>query len=313
MPLPTSDFHTTICLEMRSIKYGINDLMQAPQSATGSTVPCGSGSGGPNTISFFTHMDTPIRQVPSTGDTKNANSNNNINHNINCNSNFNNNISNNYINDSNNNNGHNDMNSNNNNADLASVDSSDTYASCQTHPFLSQGDLTSDIVDPTYALDMLDMNNFYMNSIDKSLAVSPSNGKRSQVKKSTSGDTALRNLGASPLDDLEFQSFDTTERGSRNSLNEAPVPKHRKARFQQQQQLSLGSKIRTRFEATSKTSQESIETGGSGSGSTIGSKKSRKSSFIPSRSLASATKLINQHLFGSQSKGMLFNSVSLHI
>lgn len=28
-------------------------------------------------------------------------------------------------------------------ADLASLDSSDTYASCQTHPFLSQGDLTS--------------------------------------------------------------------------------------------------------------------------------------------------------------------------
>jgi len=56
--------------------------------------------------------------------------------------------------------------SNNNNADLASVDSSDTYASCQTHPFLSQGDLTADFNDEACALD-IDMDNLYINPLER--------------------------------------------------------------------------------------------------------------------------------------------------
>lgn len=169
------------------------------------------------------------------------------------------------------------------NGDLASVDSSDTYASCQTHPFLSQGDLTADMVDAICDLDDIDINNLYINPLEKDSAV-----VISQVKKSASGDTALRSLGDSPMEDdfQHFQSYESRERGSRVSLNETPVPKHRKTRFQQ------FAKPKARFEVT-KTSQESLSEG----------KKNRRSSFMPSKSLASATKLINQHLFGIQNVG----------
>lgn len=166
------------------------------------------------------------------------------------------------------------------NGDLASLNSSDTYASCQTHPFLSQGDLTADMADANSALDDIDMNNLYINPLEK-------DELRSQVKKSASGDTALCNIGGNSLDESfqNFQSFETRDRGSRVSLNETPVPKHRKTRFQQSV-----TKPKARFEVT-KTSQESLNE----------SKKNRRSSFMPAKSLASATKLINQHLFGIQS------------
>lgn len=168
------------------------------------------------------------------------------------------------------------------NGDLASLNSSDTYASCQTHPFLSQGDLTADMVDASSVLDDLDMNNLYINPLEKD-----SDDIRTQVKKSASGDTALCNIGGASLDESfqHFQSFEARDRGSRGSLNETPVPKHRKTRFQQSV-----TKPKARFEVT-KTSQESLNEG----------KKNRRSSFMPAKSLASATKLINQHLFGIQS------------
>lgn len=51
----------------------------------------------------------------------------------------------------------------NKSADLASLDSSDTYASCQTHPCLSQGDLTS-------ADDLLDCNDDMLYNFDAASA-----------------------------------------------------------------------------------------------------------------------------------------------
>ncbi|KAG8308211.1 hypothetical protein J6590_002297 [Homalodisca vitripennis] len=102
--------------------------------------------------------------------------------------------------------------------DVGSVDSSDTYASCNTQPFNSQGDLTETPCDP---LD----SNLYINPLE-----SPS--PRGGVKKSASGDTALRSLGASPLEEA-YRGFGAPERGSRGSLNDTPLPKHRKTRFQQ--------------------------------------------------------------------------------
>jgi hypothetical protein len=140
-------------------------------------------------------------------------------------------------------------NNNNNNGDVGSVDSSDTYASCSTHPFLSQGDLTSDIPDPACAMvnAVLD-SNLYVNPLDNQRssdssplqqplvlsALSTSRGSLGVVKKSASGDTALRSLGASPMEE-SFKGFPgvTSERGSRGSLNDTPMPKHRKTRFQQ--------------------------------------------------------------------------------
>lgn len=204
------------------------------------------------------------------------------------------------------------LSSNNASADFASVDSSDTYASCQTHPFLSQGDLTAadDINDNNLcSLDMLDADcNLYINTMGNNssgtLVQGSSIYKRGanltdsvmiigcgshHVKKSTSsGDTALRSMGAaSPILIGEL--------GSRVSLNDTPVPKHRKTRFQQQQQQSNNNinKVKTRFESN-QDSQESLEACASTS------KKNRRASFMPTKSIASATKLINQHLFGIQ-------------
>ncbi|XP_023310933.1 potassium voltage-gated channel protein Shab isoform X2 [Anoplophora glabripennis] len=121
---------------------------------------------------------------------------------------------------------------NTNNGDLTSVDSSDTFASCTTHPFNSLGDLTSDVVDTTCVTD----SNLYVNPLHKSGDNSPVTTSASErtniVKKSASGDTALRSLATSPMDEV-FKEFDIIDRGSRVSLNDSPLPKHRKTRFQE--------------------------------------------------------------------------------
>lgn len=112
--------------------------------------------------------------------------------------------------------------------DMGSVDSSDTYASCNTHPFLSEGDLTSDIVDQSCSIvDYVLDSNLYVNPLDVST------GEVRGIKKSASGDTALRNLGVSPMEESLTNFACAPERGSRGSLNDSPIPKHRKTRFQQ--------------------------------------------------------------------------------
>lgn len=196
---------------------------------------------------------------------------------------------------------------NSNPQEMGSVDSSETFASCNTQPFNSQGDLTSDVVDASCALGPSD-SNLYVNPLDKSVddsPVQPFGRGSSGVKKSASGDTALRSLGASPLDE-GFRGFSGIDRGSRGSLNDSPLPKHRKARFQQVYSyiksvnpnnamcFLQSARPRTRFgDSTDRPrfeSQDSLEP-----------RKSRKTSFVPTRSLASATRIINQHLFGLQS------------
>lgn len=123
---------------------------------------------------------------------------------------------------------------NTNNGDLNSMDSSDTFASCTTHPFNSQGDLTSDVMENTSVID----SNLYVNPMDKSGENSPVTQTAQAVlprpicvKKSASGDTALRSLTTSPMDE-GFKEFCLLERGSRVSLNDSPLTKHRKTRFQ---------------------------------------------------------------------------------
>ncbi|CAH1112446.1 unnamed protein product [Psylliodes chrysocephalus] len=169
-----------------------------------------------------------------------------------------------------------------NSVDLNSMDSSDTFASCTTHPFNSQGDLTSDIVDS----NIID-SNLYVNPLDKSgdnSPVIPTGVMRpSGVKKSASGDTALRSLGTSPMDET-FKGFGLLERGSRVSLNDSPHTRNRKTRFQGRPRTRFGE---SRGEMGDNDSQESLE-------------KKKKSSFMSSRGLASATRIINQHLFGLQ-------------
>lgn len=220
--------------------------------------------------------------------------------------------------------------SNNNNADLASVDSSDTYASCQTHPFTSAGDLTADFAGISCDLDDLDMDNFASNPFEKNLSVNNNFGEtyasaRSNVKRSASGDGALQSLGVTPTMDREqpsFQSLDSASavhhRSSEVGLNELPLPKHRKTRFQAGSLNKLKSRT---YEGTSsspkKLSHDSLmeTTGPGGACSTLPTtKKNRRASFMPSKSLASATKLINQHLFGIQNNApKLKGIVAFHI
>lgn len=180
----------------------------------------------------------------------------------------------------------------NNSGDLASLDSSDTYASCQTHPFLSQGDLTGEIADISYALAELDVHDSYFATLDTDQPmVKRQSFDRSQVKKSASGDASLHSLAAciSIADSSRvFQSFDM-DRGSHASLNEPTLPKHRKTRFQ-----SSMHKASTVSESIvpSRSMQQCVDdaTPTMPSSSTGTVKKPRRSSFMPTKT---ATKLIN--------------------
>lgn len=102
--------------------------------------------------------------------------------------------------------------------------------------FFNKGDLTSDVADPACAID----SNLYVNPLDKSGDNSPVTaappGRVSGVKKSASGDTALRSLGTSPMDEA-FRDFGPLDRGSRVSLNDSPLPKNRRTRFQHVRKL----------------------------------------------------------------------------
>lgn len=214
MPLPTSDVRQPICLEMKTIKAnkdqypGYSESFQASfeaAAAASSSIPT---EYKPETYKsrrekFHEHnreynvtTDLPLR--PSSEPIKTSNAGNN----------------------------------GEPKNDMGSVDSSDTYASCNTHPFLSEGDLTSDIVDQSCAIvDYVLDSNLYVNPLD--VSTGGGSGVVRGIKKSASGDTALRNLGVSPMEE-SFNNFACApERGSRGSLNDSPIPKHRKTRFQQ--------------------------------------------------------------------------------
>jgi hypothetical protein len=302
MPLDTSDFHKTVCVEMRMAKaMNILNLCHGGSKSNSFATP--PDNIGPNKFTFPS-IDAAVRTIPTVRD---RNSSINSKHSqsavavVETNSKDNNPSFNLY---------------NGNNADLASVgsvNSSDTFMSCQTHPFLSQGDLTvADDDENVCSLDNLDAESLYLNAMNKTSSGTLTRGSslysggvnivdsslsQGQVKKSTSGDTALRNLAPSPIND--------SYTGSRVSLNETPVPKHRKTRFQQQQQQQMESnsfKPKTRFDDV-KSSIENLEVNVVNSGgSSI--KKNRRASFLPSKIITTATKqLINQHLFGIQTKG----------
>ncbi|KAI5697022.1 hypothetical protein M8J75_003923 [Diaphorina citri] len=170
--------------------------------------------------------------------------------------------------------------------DRGSVDSSDTYASCNTQPFNSQGDLTeepSGVATPSQPL--LDQSNLYVNPLEIENTTStaqpspahppvtapssaPPHPTPAPLVKKSNSNVGLRSLGASPME--ESFAFDPPERGSRGSLNDA---KPRRTRFLQNQQIG-------------RESNESLESSG---------KKSRRPSFISGRSFASASRILNQH------------------
>lgn len=212
---------------------------------------------------------------------------------------------------------HNSNVNNNTSGDLASVDSTDTFMSCQTHPFLSQGDLTQAIDGAKFNLDDLNSENLYMNSMEFSGIVYKygvnkqldSRSVQEKIKKSASGDVGSKNLLTNSMEEYFA--------GSHVSLDDSPKPKHQKTRLSQQKQQQLMSnnlRGKSSFDDTKETSTKGGYDSGSStdrSSNTIVSdemsntKKSRKSSILhPSKMITNATKqLINQHLFGLQSKG----------
>ncbi|KOX68035.1 hypothetical protein WN51_07331 [Melipona quadrifasciata] len=95
-----------------------------------------------------------------------------------------------------------------------SVDSSDTYASCQTHPSHSQGDLTEEAD-----------SNLYVNPLEAAEKC----GNR--VKKSTSGEVGRNITDVSPSVE-SLKDVRPFNEGGKVILNDT-VPKHRKIRIQQ--------------------------------------------------------------------------------
>lgn len=179
MSLPTSDFHKpTVCAGR--YKYSlpssdVNTMMRCITAASGAMPKCNVMQ-NPNDFSTITlPIETPLRLTNAP--------NNNSGHFERAHHHGNNLI----------------KASLNNSGDLASVDSSDTYASCQTHPFLSQGDLTGEMADITCTLAELDVDDLYFTTLDKDRPSMNTDGKtKSQVKKSASGDASLLSLGACP-------------------------------------------------------------------------------------------------------------------
>jgi hypothetical protein len=306
MPHNTSDLHKTICIEMQMAKT-MNMLNICHGGTKSSSFVTPSELSGNKKFSF-PPIDVALRTSPATISEKHNHSqsqsavsaavSSSANHQPpNRQQSF---------------NGHNASNQtlnnfhNSTNADLASVDSSDTFMSCQTHPFLSQGDLTvADDDDDGCSLDVLDANALYTNALGRDSELTRGTSLyrggvnivdnnflvKAQVKKSTSGDTALRSLGACTADD--------SCKSSRVSLNETPVPKHRKTRFQQQSSPQPTLKPKTRFDGIADSIEHLDTTVNANS-----NKKNRRASFMPTKIITTATKqLINQHIFGIQSKG----------
>ncbi|XP_029343502.1 potassium voltage-gated channel protein Shab isoform X2 [Acyrthosiphon pisum] len=167
--------------------------------------------------------------------------------------------------------------------EVGSVDSSDTYISCKSQPFHSQGDLTA-------ADDLHD-------TVFEPAGHVPASGPITAGKGSGVNDSNLyvnplesaggkggkggppRSLGTSPMDECKEFSGRTAAVGSRGSLNE--TAKQRKTRFSQQS--NIGESFFGR------SSQESLDGG---------ARKRRPSFGLSSKTLTNATRIINQHLFG---------------
>ncbi|KAK6634227.1 hypothetical protein RUM44_004835 [Polyplax serrata] len=185
MPLPTSDMRKSVCLEMKTMKL---DSELHPVCGKESGNMAGSHAGHPSRT--VVQCSRHKRDTPKSEDHRNM--------------------------------------------DMDSQDSSDTFASCNTHTFHSEGDLTSDIVNDTSAIvDYILDSNLYINPLDLPAENSSTNTLTRGLKKSASGDTGLRTLVGSEEDSSFNALVRSPERGSRRSLNYTSTPKHRKTRFQQ--------------------------------------------------------------------------------
>ena len=128
--------------------------------------------------------------------------------------------------------------------ELASMDSTDTFASCATHPFPSQADLTAeqshDHPSISYSSTTTQKDsNLYVNPLDDprlSPAISSANHPScpgSPTPRNSPRQRALRPQAYTTDSFDDTRSTDILLGGSRSSLQDSPLPKHRRARFQE--------------------------------------------------------------------------------
>ena len=110
--------------------------------------------------------------------------------------------------------------------DMSSMDSTDTFASCNTHPFNSQADLTREELEHLEGRNSDP--NLYVNPLEEngestSRTPTPRTSPRHRAKPSA--------YTTDVFDDT--RSTDNLLCSSRTSLQESPLPKHRRARLQE--------------------------------------------------------------------------------
>ncbi|KAK3875918.1 hypothetical protein Pcinc_019247 [Petrolisthes cinctipes] len=133
--------------------------------------------------------------------------------------------------------------------DLASMDSTDTFASCPTHPFNSEADLTEDQPNNKDS-------NLYVNPLDADGYQPPSSGgaaaaaaaassppppPRTPTPRSSPRHRLHRPQGYTTDSFDDTRSTDNLLGSSRSSLQDSPLPKHRRARFQEVRPFHLPS------------------------------------------------------------------------
>ncbi|KAK7078519.1 hypothetical protein SK128_026224 [Halocaridina rubra] len=183
--------------------------------------------------------------------------------------------------------------------DLASMDSTDTFASCPTHPFNSQADLTDDPLPPNNK-----DSNLYVNPLDAegyqppsaaaaAAAAAAAVAPRTPTPRSSPRHRALHRPQAYTTDSFDdTRSTDNLLGSSRSSLQDSPMPKHRRARFQEEKPRPfsrlLESVERARAAREGSAADKAYKTnnrGRSGSKSSLGgdSLDSRRSHGSPER------------------------------
>ena len=136
-----------------------------------------------------------------------------------------------------------DTEDNNNRPNIqSSMDSSETFVTCPTHPFPSEADLTAEQNHPTASTasgEPDDSNNLYVNPLDDprlSPAISSANHPScpgSPTPRNSPRQRALRPQAYTTDSFDDTRSTDILLGGSRSSLQDSPLPKHRRARFQE--------------------------------------------------------------------------------
>ena len=140
-------------------------------------------------------------------------------------------------------------------AHLVSMDSTDTFATCNTHPYSSEADLSAEdnLESHTYPnnrqhTNQKDSSNLYINPFDDpNIPCSQSSTDTTTLNTCPNSPTPRNSPRQRPLRVQAFttdtfddaRSTDNLICGSRSSLQDSPLPKHRRTRFQEVRLLFL--------------------------------------------------------------------------